>query len=214
MNPLALIVALRFDISIILFKIKTKSPCKRKLDTEDATQSPSKRRPLADTSNICPLVDTNNRQLTNIANNRLMKCGQEEPCQVKHSSEIQDKKLTSNASVVLERTDPKIQQSNILTPENVPFNPNMDKNKSPRRMLLTKRALNMSYAKLYDSNTRRHHSGGDVLGRRTTVVIGSGNKAMYRSVAPSACQCFGLPSICSICMTRWEKGKTRERWLN
>ncbi len=38
-----------------------------------------------------------------------------------------------------------------------------------------------------------HHSG---------VVMNSGGKPVYKSVAPSACRCFGLPSVCTICLSR------------
>lgn len=166
------------------------------------SQSASKRRPLA---------DTNNRTLSNIDNKAMSKCSQEMNTNRPAVPSPTDQKLQSTPSILLERADTKKedtpQESNVLTPENVPFNPNLSKNKSPRRMLLTKRALNMTnqaQTKLFDAvPAKRHHSGGDLLGRRTTVVVGTGSKAMYKAVAPSDCKCFALPSICSICMARY-----------
>lgn len=68
------------------------------------------------------------------------------------------------------------------------------KTKSPRRMLLTKRALDLS-------------RGGVMPGKANlqprTMVVQQAGKSMYKAVAPSACQCFGQAMICSVCLSRY-----------
>ena len=44
--------------------------------------------------------------------------------------------------------------------------------------------------------------GAAPLSGKRAVILGTGSKAVYKAVAPTACDCYGTPKICSICMSR------------
>ena len=93
--------------------------------------------------------------------------------------------------------DTPIDQENLKIPQTLDTFPLSNKARSPRRQVLTK-------------NIHLAHQGTRLFGAsRKTIVLGSGSKAVYKSVAPSACQCFGQPQICSICNSRWGEEPTQ-----
>ena len=95
--------------------------------------------------------------------------------------------------------------------------------KSPRRMLLTRRAIDMSKKPFprtmsHDSiklgtNTKRNSTGGapgscptrpGMAQQKTIIVGGSGGKTMYKTMRniSSVCHCYQQPSVCSFCLAR------------
>lgn len=72
-----------------------------------------------------------------------------------------------------------------------------NKSRSPRRQVLTKNIHLAQSARLFGSKPSNYAASS-----KKTIVLGSGSKAVYKAVPPSACQCFGQPQICTVCMSR------------
>ena len=108
-----------------------------------------------------------------------------------HQQEVKDKKSflspsvkenipTDISSKKLETPDPSLVKFRQYTPSPEISNRQFNKKKSPRRMLLAKRALMVK-----DSSTASKSNPGHLS-----------------NAAVSTCQCYGSPVVCSICMAR------------
>ena len=80
--------------------------------------------------------------------------------------------------------------------------------RSPRRIVLTRRALDLT-DKCTALQTSKVASGClqstkllPPSASKTTSAVGHRSRHLVNPVAPSVCQCYGQPTICSICMAR------------
>lgn len=81
----------------------------------------------------------------------------------------------------------------------------LSKNKSPRRYLLAKRTLMAKTKEDKHSTVLLKNTKTSTIGKETKkVCFGKGVQS-----APTSCQCFGLPQICSVCMARKPQIATR-----
>ena len=72
--------------------------------------------------------------------------------------------------------------------------------KSPRRLLLTKRALDQH--RVLSEGPPRDRAV-ELVKKRPVVVLERDGRSMYKAMAPTSCMCYGKPVICSICMARY-----------
>ena len=78
--------------------------------------------------------------------------------------------------------------------------------RSPRRIVLTRRALDLTnkcsvLEPAQVASMPACHQSRQLLSPSTTNCV-AGHRHIASSVAPSICQCYGQPTICSICMGR------------
>ena len=156
----------------------TTSPRKSKRNQEEATRtSPRKRKRTEDTEN---LPESPRKRKTNLE---------------AEAAALGELDLNTTDVEKKDKTQEEKDQRKSLTPTPAEmFQGAYNKTKSPRRMLLTKRALDLSRGGAMLNK-------GNSIGARTVVVQQAG-RSMYKSVSPSACQCFGQPMVCNVCVSR------------
>ena len=154
------------------------SPKKRKIndvDAENFPESPRKRKSCNEKERGLAIVDLNTRKSALPST----------------SASTKDKDASC--------TETERRKSLTPTPATATdlFKSTYDKTKSPRRMLLTKRALDLSRGGALLTSK----AGAGV--RKTSVVVQqNGGRSMYKTVEVSTCQCFAQPMICNICIAR------------
>ena len=104
---------------------------------------------------------------------------------------------------------------NTMTPQPDPMNGGCRKIvRSPRRIVLTRRTLDLTdKCATMDPIGKILSSSGCLQTTKllppsvstATRTVANRSRHVVNPVAPSVCQCYGQPMICSICMARWER---------